>query len=188
MSRISRLAVVIAALCCIATSSDAFAWRQCYTGPPYYDPVEYNGDTCSTVPPGGAMCINVASGPLPDGGENGGEDGFCQEAGFTWGAFPQNDGDGSGTAYSRPGDCCWGCNGCTHTVPDPTYPGGSCQFNGQPVSHGASVTAYQAQTVQSPATCVSETRTCTNGSLSGSYQYAACTVGGFSLRPDDLVQ
>lgn len=47
---------------------------------------------------------------------------------------------------------------------------------------------YQAQTVEPPTTCASETRTCNNGSLSGSYQYASCTVGGFSLRPDDVAQ
>lgn len=54
---------------------------------------------------------------------------------------------------------------------------------GTTVAEGASVTAYQDPT--SP-TCIAETRTCTNGVLSGSYQYESCTdtcagtyVGGY---------
>ncbi|MDB5237766.1 MAG: hypothetical protein JWM46_36 [Candidatus Kaiserbacteria bacterium] len=38
------------------------------------------------------------------------------------------------------------------------------------------MTAYQSSTVQSGSSCVSETRTCNNGTLSGSYTNAACTV------------
>lgn len=53
----------------------------------------------------------------------------------------------------------------------------SCTFNGQTVAHGASVTAYQSSSVGFGGTCVSETRTCNNGTLSGSYAYVSCTVG-----------
>ena len=52
----------------------------------------------------------------------------------------------------------------------------SCAFNGQTVASGSSVTAYQAATVSSGQTCVSQQRTCTNGTLTGSYLYAACSV------------
>lgn len=54
----------------------------------------------------------------------------------------------------------------------------NCTFNGTTVNSGTSITAYQSGTVTSPATCQSETRTCTNGTLDGSFQFASCTVGG----------
>jgi|GEM_PF-5439117 len=56
---------------------------------------------------------------------------------------------------------------------------------GSTVSHGSSVTAYQASTVPYGSTCNSQTRTCSNGSLSGSYQYQSCnqdcTFGGSAV-------
>ena len=55
-------------------------------------------------------------------------------------------------------------------------PPAACTFNGQSVAHGATVTAYQSSTVPSDQQCVSQQRTCANGSLSGTYQYAACSV------------
>lgn len=66
---------------------------------------------------------------------------------------------------SDPVDVCIGCN----------MPLG-CTFNGNPVADGASVTAYQSSSVVAPAICTSETRTCTNGTLTGTYQYASCGV------------
>lgn len=56
----------------------------------------------------------------------------------------------------------------------------SCTFNSATVTHGNSVTAYQKQNVGYGKSCTSETRTCSNGSLSGSYAYASCTVAGAS--------
>lgn len=47
---------------------------------------------------------------------------------------------------------------------------------GSTVNHGSSVTAYQASTVPYGSTCNSQTRTCSNGTLSGSYAYATCIV------------
>lgn len=44
------------------------------------------------------------------------------------------------------------------------------------VAHGASITAYQAASVPHGSNCASQTRTCTNGTLSGSYTHQACTV------------
>jgi hypothetical protein len=50
----------------------------------------------------------------------------------------------------------------------------SCTFNGQTVADGSSVTAYRDSS--NATQCVSETRTCSNGTLSGSYTNASCTV------------
>jgi Tfp pilus assembly protein PilV len=57
-------------------------------------------------------------------------------------------------------------------------PAANCTFNGTSVSSGDSVTAYQAATVISPSACASESRSCANGMLSGSYGYASCTDQG----------
>jgi peptidoglycan hydrolase-like protein with peptidoglycan-binding domain len=54
----------------------------------------------------------------------------------------------------------------------------ACSFNNQPVASGASVTAYQASSVGYGQQCLAQTRTCTNGTLSGTYQYASCSVSG----------
>ena len=64
-------------------------------------------------------------------------------------------------------------NTCT-SVPPPL----SCTFNGQTVAHGASVTAYQASSVPAGNQCISEQRTCNNGTLTGSYINSSCTVAG----------
>ncbi len=50
----------------------------------------------------------------------------------------------------------------------------SCDFGGQTVAHGASVTAYQTASVTLPSVCASETRTCSLGVLSGTYANASC--------------
>lgn len=52
----------------------------------------------------------------------------------------------------------------------------NCSFNGQSVLHGSSVKAYAASQVPYGSTCASETRTCTNGVLSGSNTHTSCTV------------
>lgn len=52
----------------------------------------------------------------------------------------------------------------------------SCTFNGQEIANTSSVIAYQQSTVSSPMTCVSETRICSGGVLSGSYTNSSCTV------------
>ncbi len=53
----------------------------------------------------------------------------------------------------------------------------SCTFNGQSIAHGTSVTAYLASSVAYGATCSSQTRTCNNGVLSGTYGFASCSAG-----------
>ncbi len=51
-----------------------------------------------------------------------------------------------------------------------------CSLGGMVVPHGTSVTAYQSTSVKYGAECVSQTRTCANGVLSGSYINASCAV------------
>ncbi len=52
----------------------------------------------------------------------------------------------------------------------------SCTFNGQTVSSGSSVTAYESNSVNFGSNCQTELRSCTNVTLSGSYTNAACSV------------
>ncbi len=73
---------------------------------------------------------------------------------------------------------------CTNGVLSGTYSYGSCTaggaasclFNGQTITHGQEVTAYQSSTVGFGQSCASQRRVCTNGSLSGSYNYDSCNV------------
>lgn len=51
-----------------------------------------------------------------------------------------------------------------------------CSFDGKVVKHNATVTAYRLPTVPASATCEIEVRTCWNGTLSGAWPYASCTV------------
>lgn len=52
----------------------------------------------------------------------------------------------------------------------------SCLFNGISVAHGQSVNAFIRSTEPAGGTCASESRTCNNGQLSGSYQFSSCQV------------
>ena len=52
----------------------------------------------------------------------------------------------------------------------------SCLFNGQTIAHGQNVMGYLAPSVDASSTCKQETRTCENGSLSGSYFFSSCVV------------
>lgn len=47
---------------------------------------------------------------------------------------------------------------------------------GGTLAHGSSVTAYQSSSVACSSSCVSQTRTCNNGTLSGTYTNRTCTV------------
>jgi hypothetical protein len=51
-----------------------------------------------------------------------------------------------------------------------------CTFNGQSVASGHSVTAFQTASVAAGLVCISQNRVCNNGLLSGSYNFAACSV------------
>jgi dienelactone hydrolase/peptidoglycan hydrolase-like protein with peptidoglycan-binding domain len=65
----------------------------------------------------------------------------------------------------------------TCTIANPTSVSSAiCNFNGTDISSGGSTMAYQSASVPSGNTCVSESRTCTSGMLSGSFQYSSCSV------------
>ena len=51
-----------------------------------------------------------------------------------------------------------------------------CQFNNTLLSSGQSVIAYQSALVPFGQSCLSQTRTCNNGVLSGSYSAGSCTA------------
>jgi hypothetical protein len=64
----------------------------------------------------------------------------------------------------------------TTTVPLPPN-GSNCTLPwGGAIADGSSVTAYQMSTVAAGSTCVSETRNCDMGSLSGSFIFQSCKV------------
>ncbi len=54
----------------------------------------------------------------------------------------------------------------------------SCLFNGVTVAHNQTINAYSTSQVAFGKTCEAqiEQRTCTNGSLSGSFKFSSCTV------------
>lgn len=47
---------------------------------------------------------------------------------------------------------------------------------GGTIDHGSSVTVYQSASVPYGSSCVSESRTCDDGALAGSYTHQSCTV------------
>jgi len=59
----------------------------------------------------------------------------------------------------------------------------TCTFNGQIVQHGASVMAYQSSAVAFGESCANEQRTCSNGTLSGSYTHSSCAISSQTV-PD----
>ncbi|MFP4402878.1 MAG: hypothetical protein ACLFPJ_00825 [Candidatus Woesearchaeota archaeon] len=66
----------------------------------------------------------------------------------------------SGYTYSEENQ---NCNSCT-------LPWGGT------ISHGQSTTAYHSSSVPCGSSCTSQTRTCNDGTLSGSYDYQSCSV------------
>lgn len=52
----------------------------------------------------------------------------------------------------------------------------SCSFNGQTIAHGENVTAFASSSVAFGQSCSSQVRSCTNGVLNGSHQFASCAV------------
>lgn len=56
----------------------------------------------------------------------------------------------------------------------PAQPNADCLFDGKQIPHGASVSAYLQSTADSGA-CVSESRRCENGILSGSFVFSSCS-------------
>ena len=58
--------------------------------------------------------------------------------------------------------------------PAPVYK--NCIVSGRTVLHGASIRTFQASSVRYGSSCVSQTRVCNNGVLSGTYTALTCTV------------
>ena len=78
-------------------------------------------------------------------------------------------------------------NGCTVSYQCPAVQPQvqqSCVFNGAVFTNGASIVAYQSSSVPSGQTRISENRACSNGTLSGSYTYASCTVAQAPEKPE----
>lgn len=53
----------------------------------------------------------------------------------------------------------------------------ACLFDGKTVKHGESATGFQNSAVAFGEICVSETRLCVNGQLSGSFNFGSCESG-----------
>ena len=52
----------------------------------------------------------------------------------------------------------------------------TCTFGETTIANGNSVSAYQSTSVPFGSSCSQETRTCSNGTLSGSFQFSSCSV------------
>jgi type II secretory pathway pseudopilin PulG len=83
------------------------------------------------------------------------------------------------------GSCTSETRTCTNGALSGSYTNASCTVSGGAnctgtpcgtIAHGATCTAYQNSTEPFGGSCTSETRTCTNGALSGSYTNASCSV------------
>ena len=59
----------------------------------------------------------------------------------------------------------------------------SCSFAGSSVANGASVTAYLSSSAPYGSSCQAQTRTCSNGVLSGSYSASSCSVQSQQTQP-----
>lgn len=53
----------------------------------------------------------------------------------------------------------------------------ACLFDGTTITSGESVRAFRNSSVAFGQSCVEEDRVCSNGALSGSYNFSSCTVG-----------
>jgi len=83
------------------------------------------------------------------------------------------------------GSCIFETRTCTNGVLSGSFTFQNCTINppanctlpwGGTIANGQSVTAYQTLTVPNGQVCASQTRTCNNGTLSGSYTFQNCTV------------
>jgi len=73
---------------------------------------------------------------------------------------------------------------CETYAPDEVEVGASCLFiNGSPIQDGDSVAAFESNSVANGERCVSEVRTCSDGTLSGSFTFNSCSVAS----PDSCV-
>lgn len=158
--------------------------------------------TCSASASGGShgTTRNVSDGAAPNVGSasfncsNGSwnqNSGSCSGASCTlpWGGSI-NHGQ-SATAYQTSSVACGStCTSqsrtCNNGSLSGSYTNQSCSVSpcascplpwGGSINHGQSATAYQSASVPCGSSCNSQNRTCNNGSLSGSYSNASCSVG-----------
>ena len=76
---------------------------------------------------------------------------------------------------------------CTNGALSGSYANKACAVSctlpwGGTINSGTSVTAYQVSSVTSPSTCPSQTRSCSSGTLSGTYTYQTCTVNACTAK------
>lgn len=64
----------------------------------------------------------------------------------------------------------------TRLDPFVVFPMATCSWGASTLNHGQSVTAYQQGSVPFGSSCLSETRVCSNGTLSGSYGFSSCSA------------
>lgn len=87
---------------------------------------------------------------------------------------------GSGSGSTGGSNSGGGSSGGTVNTP------AACVFNGQSIASGKSVVAYQSASVSAGQTCVQQTRSCSNGVLSGTYTNASCSVSGATVSFQQL--
>ena len=80
------------------------------------------------------------------------------------------------TCTSEVRNCSNGTLSGSYTQSSCTVAPAACSFNGQTVAEGSTITAYQTSSVDYGSTCASESRSCSNGILNGSYTNTSCSV------------
>lgn len=88
------------------------------------------------------------------------------------------------SSVASPATCVAESRMCNNGILSGSYNNQTCSVTylgcnspwGTSMNNGDTITAYQTSAVTSPATCVSETRTCNNGTLTGSYASQTCSV------------
>lgn len=123
--------------------------------------------------PSGSCVAKIINGQLQGWlralSNGGGWDGWISLRGSNYGPTADNAGNMSGYAW---GSDVVGWLDFSYAYVDYA----PCTFNGQTIQSGGTVLAYATTSVAYGSSCPSEVRTCTNGSLSGSYQYSSCEV------------
>lgn len=62
-----------------------------------------------------------------------------------------------------------------------------CTFNGRTINSGGSVIAFQSSSVAADASCFSQIRECSNGVLSGTFQYPTCLTQAPVVPPPPAI-
>ncbi|GEM_PF-4538743 len=139
--------------------------RNCYNGvlggSATYSKANCPGPSCSSCGTGG-VSWNTSS--------------FICNASATGGSHntTRNVSDG---AAPNIGSASFKCDDGSWTKVSGSCGGASCGTPwGGTISHGQAVTAYQTSSVACGSTCAGQTRSCNNGTLTGSYSKASCSV------------